>query len=64
MITETAEEIAFRFLSDLIGEPAATTSRREAMYDWNLTLQLCVSFMDEIAAAKRGTDVEKSKEGK
>jgi hypothetical protein len=59
MITETAEQIAFRFLVDMHnGDTALIESwRREARREWCLTLQLCVSFMDEIerSARRKGT---------
>ena len=48
MITETAEQIAFRFLVDMHNGDTALINgwRREARREWCLTLQLCVSFMD------------------
>lgn len=51
-ITETAEEIAQRFLTDYHGGDTALIEgwRRNADRRWCLTLQLCKSFMDEIDA--------------
>ncbi len=55
MITENADEIAFRFLVDFNRGDRALVERwcSEADPRWCLTLQLCESFLDEVRKNKR-----------
>ena len=52
-ITETAEQIAFRFLKDYHQDDQGLVEgwRRNSDRRWNLTVQLCHSFLEEIRAA-------------
>jgi hypothetical protein len=50
MVTETAEQTALRFLTDFLNDDPtlARKWRSEADRRYNLTLQLCTSYADEI----------------
>lgn len=57
-MTETAEQIAIRFLTDFLqgDETLARKWRSEADARYNLTLQLCVSYAAEIERLRAALD--------